>query len=215
MIFVVVTGGMLLAIQAIGVDNIRDFIEDAGPLAPLAFILVKILTYVAAPLTSGPIQLSAGIFFGLLPGTIYTLIGEVIGGSIAFWISRRFGRSVVKQLVGDGGLERVDNFIAQIVDWKTLLYARIFLFSFYDFISYAVGFSKLPFRTYLIISTVAGFFPTFAFALIGSTVAGDAGALLPIYGLVGVLCILPLIFQKQIRRFFKMDTPPKQENVPG
>mgnify|MGYP003513917987 CR=1 FL=1 len=48
-------------------------------LGPLAFIAIKIVTYVFAPLTSGPIQFSAGILFGLLPGTLYVLIGEVIG----------------------------------------------------------------------------------------------------------------------------------------
>jgi uncharacterized membrane protein YdjX (TVP38/TMEM64 family) len=208
---VIVTGGLIIGIQAIGLDNIRQFIEDAGPLAPLAFILVKILTYVAAPLTSGPIQLSSGIFFGLIPGTIYTLIGEVIGGSIAFWISRRFGRAIVRRFVGDDGLTRVDNFVEQIVDWKTLTYARLFLFPAYDFISYAVGFSKLPYRTYLIVSTLVGAIPAFVAAFLGTTVAGDTSALLPIYALVAVACVLPLVFQKQLRRLFKMDSRPASE----
>ena len=106
--FVVVTGALIVAIQVIGLDHIRDTIASAGVFAPLIYIFIKILTYVVAPLSSGPLQLSAGILFGLIPGTLYTLIGEVIGGSIAFWLSRRFGRSVVHRLVGEDGMTRVD-----------------------------------------------------------------------------------------------------------
>lgn len=213
-LFVVVTGGLIYGIQAIGLDNIRTTIEQAGPLAPLIFIGLKILTFVFAPLTSGPIQPLAGAIFGLIPGTIYTLIGEVIGGSLAFWISRKLGRPVVRRLMGDAGLERVDTFVSQIVDGKTLAYSRLFLFSVYDFISYAVGFSKLPYRTYVIVSATVGIIPVFIGALVGTSLTEERGDMVLLYIGVGILCVIPLIFQKQIRRILKMDTP-KQENATG
>ncbi|MBK8024118.1 MAG: TVP38/TMEM64 family protein [Chloroflexi bacterium] len=200
----IVTVILIVGIQSIGLDSIRGFIEGAGPLAPLAFILVKMLTYVVAPLTSGPIQLSAGVLFGLVPGALYTLTGEVIGGSIAFWLSRRFGRAVVRRFVGLDGLAKVDGFVEEIVDWRTLTFARLFLFSAYDFISYSVGFSRLPFRVYLIVSIVAGFIPTLVASMLGSTLAGEAGALLPVFALVLALSALPLLFQRQIRRLIRM-----------
>lgn len=206
--FLLVTGGMIAAINAIGLERIRAFVEGAGPWAPLAFIAVKAFTYVFAPLTSGPIQLSAGVLFGLLPGTLYTLAGEVIGGSIAFALSRRFGRPVVQRLIGIEGLSRADAFVAQIVDWKTLSYARLFLFSLYDFISYAVGFSKLPYRTYLAVSVIVGFIPTFAASLLGTTLTEERSGLVIVYALVGIACVLPLLFQKQIRRALKLEQPP-------
>ncbi|MDZ4770964.1 MAG: VTT domain-containing protein [Chloroflexota bacterium] len=206
--FVLITGGMLIALQAIGLDRIRAFIESAGVWAPLAFIVIKMLTYVFAPLTSGPIQLSAGVLFGLIPGTLYTLVGEVIGGSIAFALSRRFGRPVVLRVIGAAGADRADAFVAQIVDWKTLAYARLFLFSLYDFISYAVGFSKLPYRTYLLVSIFVGAIPTFAASLLGTTLTEESSGLIVVYVLVGIACVLPLIFQKQIRRALKIDAAP-------
>jgi uncharacterized membrane protein YdjX (TVP38/TMEM64 family) len=203
--FVVVTGALIISIQVIGTDGIRDAIESAGPLAPLVYIFIKALTYTVAPLTSGPIQLFSGLLFGLIPGTLYTLLGEVIGGSINFWLARRFGRAVVTRLVGAEGMTRVDNFVNQIVDWKTLTYARLFLFSIYDFVSYAVGFSKLPYRTYLIISIFVGVIPTFVAALFGSTLAERQNDFLLIYAIIGVVSIVPLIFQKRIRRWLKLD----------
>jgi uncharacterized membrane protein YdjX (TVP38/TMEM64 family) len=203
--FVVVTVALLVAINRLGTDGIRQAIESAGPFAPLVYIFVKALTFTIAPLSSGPIQLFAGVLFGLIPGTLYTLLGEVIGGSINFWLARRYGRAVVTRLVGDDGMARVDQFVNQIVDWKTLIYARVFLFSIYDFISYAVGFAKLQFRSYLIISTVFGVIPTFIAALLGTALTDERGNLLLIYGIVAIASVVPLVFQKRIRRWLKLD----------
>lgn len=210
--FIVVTVALLIAINQLGTDGIRQAIESAGPFAPLVYIFIKAITFTIAPLSSGPIQLFAGVLFGLIPGTIYTLLGEVIGGSINFWLSRRYGRAVVTRLVGDDGMGRVDKFVNQIVDWKTLIYARVFLFTIYDFISYAVGFAKLRFRTYLIISTVFGVIPTFVAALLGTALTDERGNFLLIYGIVAIASVVPLVFQKRIRRWLKLDTPEKVES---
>jgi uncharacterized membrane protein YdjX (TVP38/TMEM64 family) len=204
-VFVVAIAALTVGINAIGLERIREIIDGAGVFAPLIYILVKVVTFVVAPLSSGPIQLFSGVAFGLIPGTIYTLIGEVIGGSINFWLARRFGRPVVERVVGKDEMPRIDRFINQIVDWKTLLYARIFLFSIYDFVSYAVGFSRLSFRTYAIISAGAGVIPTFIAALLGTTLTEESSGLILVYVLIGVASILPLIFQKRIRRWLKLD----------
>lgn len=205
-VFGVVIAALTLGINAIGLERIRAIIDSAGVFAPLVYIAVKVVTFVVAPLSSGPIQLFSGVLFGLIPGTIYTLLGEVIGGSINFWLARRFGRPVVERVVGRDDMPRIDRFIRQIVDWKTLLYARLFLFSIYDFISYAVGFSSLSFRTYLIISAVAGVVPTFIAALLGTTLTEENSGLLLVYALIGVASIVPLVFQKRIRRWLKLDS---------
>jgi uncharacterized membrane protein YdjX (TVP38/TMEM64 family) len=214
--FVVITGALIIGINLIGLERIRAIIAEAGPFAPLIYIGIKVLTYVVAPLSSGPIQLFSGVLFGLGNGTLYTLIGEVIGGSINFLLARRFGRPVVERVVGAENLPRVDGFVSQIVDWKTLLYARLFLFSIYDFISYAVGFSRLRYRTYLIISVFAGFVPTFIAALVGTSLTEERSGLLLVYGLVGIASVVPLLFQKRIRRLLRLETPDSAgENLPS
>lgn len=209
--FIIVTVALIVGINVIGLDRIRDVIASAGPLAPLIYIVIKMLTFVVAPLSAGPLQLSAGILFGLIPGALYTLIAETIGGSINFWLSRRFGRPVVERLVGKDDMPRIDRFVSQIVDWKTLLYGRVFLFAIYDFISYAVGFSKVKYRTYLIISLIAGVVPSFIASLIGTTLTEERGNLLLIYGIVAIASVVPLVFQKRIRRWLKLGSPAKED----
>jgi uncharacterized membrane protein YdjX (TVP38/TMEM64 family) len=196
--FVIVTLVMLFFIEWIGVESIQVFIEEAGPLAPLAYIGLKIATYVFAPLSSGPVQLSSGILFGLWGGTLYTLIGEVLGGTISFLIARHLGRPVVRRFVGDDGMARVDNFVNQLGSGRALIYARLFLFAIYDFISYAAGFSKtITLRQYVLVSTVIGVIPTFLFVGAGASLAGNRVVLVFIYFCIGMLSALPFLLNRR------------------
>ncbi|MGQ9888013.1 MAG: TVP38/TMEM64 family protein [Aggregatilineales bacterium] len=191
--FVVATLLILLAVETIGVARIQDAVMQTGPLAPLAYIALKAATYIFAPLSAGPIQLSSGVLFGLWAGTFYSLLGEVIGGAISFTIARRLGRPAVQRFVGAEGMARVDRFYAQLGGWPALLYARLFLFSVYDFISYAAGFGKtITTRQYVLISAAAGFVPTFLFVAVGAGLAEDRSLLIPIYLVIGALSFVPL-----------------------
>lgn len=206
--FVAATLALLAAVETIGVERIQNAVMQTGPLAPLAYTALKAATYVFAPLSSGPIQLSSGVLFGLWPGTFYSLVGEVIGGTISFTIARRLGRPVVQRFVGAEGMARVDRFYAQLGGWPALLYARLFLFSVYDFISYAAGFGQtITTAQYVIISATAGFVPTFLFVAVGAGLAEDRSLLVPIYLAIGALSFVPLA-AAWYRRRRKAHRPP-------
>ncbi len=192
-VFVALTLGMLAVIEWIGVERIQQAIEDSGPLAPLVYIVLKMATYIFAPLSSGPIQLSAGILFGFVPGLTYTMIGEVLGGSISFLIARKLGRPFVRRLVGEEGIGRVDHFVGQLGGWKALVWSRLFLATIYDFISYAAGFTRtITLLQYVLVSTFIGVIPTGLFVAAGTSLAGDRGLVLVLYAVMGVLTLIPL-----------------------
>lgn len=194
---------LTIGINAMGVDNLQQFIRDAGPFAPLVYIGIKTLTYVIAPLSSGPIQVVAGTLFdSVWLGVLYTLIGEVLGGSISFWIARRFGRPVVLRFIGKNGMIQVETFYQdRLGGWMSLAVARIILFSVWDFLSYALGLAKpVRFSTYLLISIIVGFFPTFLFVWLGDTAIQDSRAMVMIYSLVAILILIPVLARRPINR---------------
>ena len=199
--FVIVTGLMVLFLERVGVEAMRGWIDEAGPLAPLLYILIKVVTYVFAPLSSGPIQLSAGLLFDVLPGTIYTVIGEVVGGTISFLMARHLGRPIVRRFVGVEGMQRVDEFVKQLGGWRALAYARIFLFGIYDFISYAAGFSAtVTLRQYVLVSVILGTVPSFVFVYAGASLTGDRRLLLAIWALVALASVLPWLVSRYLRQ---------------
>ncbi|MBE0690828.1 MAG: TVP38/TMEM64 family protein [Anaerolineae bacterium] len=200
--FVVVTGGLIYAMNALGTERLQQIVRDAGPLAPLIYILLRAATYVFAPLTTGPIQIASGALFGVWGGIILSVIGETLGGSINFWIGRRFGRPVALRLAGEEGLKKAEEYYHLVGDWRGLIVARLVLFAIWDFLSYVIGFTPAKFVHYLLVSLFVGAIPTAAAVFLGAQLGGDNQTLL-VVGLI-VLCVvlsLPVIFSGRIRRW--------------
>lgn len=116
-----------------------------GPVVISAFIL---FTQVCAPLSG-----SLGLFIGIKLygyGNAMTLFYTVsmISATINFFLSRVCGRAVVRRLVGASGLNQIDD-LSQAEERTILAMARLLGYYFFDFISYAAGFSQMPYRTYM------------------------------------------------------------------
>lgn len=192
---------LTLAIDAIGLDTLQNAIQSAGPLGPLIYIGIKALTNIIAPLSSGPIQVAAGTLFeSVLLGGIYTLIGEVLGGCVNFWIARRLGQPAVQRLLGEQNLERVNRLYDQrLGSWRGLFVLRIVLFSVWDFVSYAAGLAQtVRFSHYFWASLIAGAVPTFAFVWLGNRVLLSPSNLLLLYALLAGGIVLTLVVWQRV-----------------
>ena len=193
---------LFVLVQSVGSDELALLVEDAGIWGPLVYIGIKALTFTFAPLSAGPIQFASGILFGVIPGTLYSVLGEVIGGAVNVLIARLLGRRIVKRFVGEAAMARIDDFYERhLDDWKSLLAARLLLFSVYDFISYAVGLGHIRLIVYIVVSFVGGLIPTYVFVAIGSEAAQNQDVLLFFYVGAAALFVVWLLFRRQINRF--------------
>lgn len=139
----------------IGIKEIQSYVEGFGGFAPLVYIII----FALVPLTLFPdsiIAISGGLIFGLVKGYIFTTIGALIGGTISFYISRYFGRDVVKKLTKDK-LDNIENMINEKGFTIVFLLRLIPLFPF-DVISYGAGFTSIKYRDFAI-ATVLGTIP--------------------------------------------------------
>ena len=188
-------------VNYIGLGELQLMVAGAGIWGPTVYVGIKALTFTFAPLSAGPIQFASGLLFGVIPGTIYSVLGELIGGSINVMIARLLGRRIVKRFVGDTALERIDHFYERhLDDWKSLLAARVLLFSVYDFISYAVGLGNIRLSVYMVVSFFGGLIPTYIFVAIGSRAAQSQDALLVIYIGAALLFVAFIVFRGPVSR---------------
>ncbi len=191
-------------VETVGLTELQLMIAGAGLWGPLLFVGLKALTFTFAPLSAGPIQFASGILFGVIPGTFYSLLGEVIGGSINVIIARLLGRRIVQKFVGAAALQRIDAFYERhLDDWKSLFAARLLLFSVYDFISYAVGFGRIKLSVYILVSFAGGLIPTYLFVRIGSEAAQDQNLLLMFYVGAAVLFLLYILFRRPLNELLE------------
>lgn len=163
--------GFFVFVQMVGPERLRDAVAATGPLAPIAYVLLKAATVVVTPISGSPLRLTAGALFGFWDGVALSVLGGVLGGSANFWIARRFGRGVVERLLGPAALGRVEPMLGRLANWRALALARVVLAPFWDALSYGVGLTKLRFRTYLAVAVVGDLMPTMILVGLGSSVA--------------------------------------------
>ena len=149
--------------------DLKSWIEKQGQIGPLLIIGLMMIAIIMSPIPSAPIALASGAIYGHTLGTIYIVIGSVLGATIAFFIARIAGVDVTRRWLGDNygkGLSGSQNMLMVII-----FISRLLPFISFDMISYAAGFTSLSFWRFAI-ATLAGIIPaSFLLAHFGSELA--------------------------------------------
>lgn len=200
LLIVFITLGIWFIFYAFGgVNKFRQIINAAGPWAPLAYVLLKVMIYVAAPLSSLPFQILSGAIFGIWYGTFLTLIGSTVGGSINFFIGRYLGRPITNYVVGDQKMKKVDEIGNEVGGWRVLLLIRIFIPWIYDFVSYATGLTDIRFWKYLIVTFFGGVVPTFLWVGLGANINGEPLILIIISVVLFLISLIGLFLHRKLQ----------------
>lgn len=135
---------------------LQGVVTDGGAWSPFVFVIAKALTFVVAPISGLPFKLMAGTYFGYWVGSAVVVLGDTIGGTLAFLIARYVGRNAIRKFIGQAASDYAFDQATSLHGWRALLVARIALSGVYDFISYAAGLSAIPLRHYVIVTFLAG-----------------------------------------------------------
>jgi uncharacterized membrane protein YdjX (TVP38/TMEM64 family) len=152
-------------------DKLIPWIEKQGSFGPLFIIGLMMIAIIMSPVPSAPIALVSGAIYGHTFGTIYIVIGSVLGATSAFFIARIAGMDVTKKWLGPHygkGLSGSQNTLMIII-----FISRLLPFVSFDMISYAAGVTSLSFWRFAI-ATLAGIIPaSFLLAHFGSELASS------------------------------------------
>lgn len=192
--------GLTVFMNVVGIPRLQELAQSGGVIGPLAYITVKALAFVIAPLSSGPLQMASGPVFTIELAVLYTLIGDVIGGSINFLLARHAGRPVLLRLMDEATIARIDRtYRGRVETWQRLFIARIVFFFMWDVMSYAAGFTEtIRFRTYLFVSVVAAIPTTIVTVTVSAELITDLRLLYIFAGVLLICLLLLFIFRKQI-----------------
>ncbi len=209
-VLIVGLGSIYLALKVWGPEEMRAFIESAGVWAPLALIAAKTSTIVFAPLSGALLYPLAGTLFGFWKGIVLVFIGDAIGGSIAFWISRRFGRTFAERFLGsDSGL--LGHILDTMSTVRGFFWTRLLLITTQDILAYAAGLTRLPYVPFIIIHSVIGLVPAAIMtwlgdALLANPSAGGVGLVFLGSSVVGMISILGFMWFNRRRIFEKVES---------
>ncbi|CAK7015025.1 MAG: TVP38/TMEM64 family inner membrane protein YdjZ [Peptostreptococcus russellii] len=147
-------------LQGITAQSIRDWVSGFGVMAPIAYIFV----WAILPIFFFPVPvlaLAGGLSFGLVDGTIYTLIGAMVNSSLMFLLANILAKDMVSKYLEDKLPDKWwDRF--QSADGKEgfliVLICRLIPIMPYNVINYVSGLTKIRFSNYFL-ATLIGIFP--------------------------------------------------------
>jgi uncharacterized membrane protein YdjX (TVP38/TMEM64 family) len=152
-------------------EKMSKWLVDAGSFAPLIYMVIMALAVIISPIPSLPLDITAGAFFGVLPGTVFSVIGALAGAVVSFMISRTIGREFVERFLG-GHV----NFCSTCSDkllTRIVLFSRLLPVVSFDIISYGAGLTKMSLKMFSL-ATFFGMIPlTFLYNYFGSILFGS------------------------------------------
>ena len=151
----------------IDLDSLRQAIADAGPYAPILYILIKASTVIFAPLSGTPLYIFSAPLFGFWNALAYSLTGDLIGAVVTFYISRFFGRPVVQYFAGKKNMPHIEDALELMATTKGFLTMRIAALSMPEIASYAAGLTKINFWFFISIHMIIDAVPVVIMTLPG------------------------------------------------
>lgn len=149
-----------LAVKNITTDNIRVWVGGSGTYGPIIYILL----FTILPIFLFPVPILAfggGVLFGVVEGTIYTVIGASLNSAIMFYMTKFLG----KDFVNDFLKSKVKPSVRQkfMTTNQRALSGLFFLFRLiplvsYNLINYISGLTEIKFINYML-TTIIGIIP--------------------------------------------------------
>lgn len=185
-------------IKGLRIKNVVEFIRAKGTYAILVYLLIFAIKPILLIAPSNLISISGGILFGPVKGFILSMLGFMISGTMAFFLSQFLGKDFVRGIVGDKFIKLDDNMKKN--GFKILFLLRLPPILPYDPLSYACGFTNIKYK-HFILASVLGVIPeTLCFSILGPSFRHPFSLkfIIPV-----AVVLLTTVFSKKIMNFNK------------
>lgn len=169
--FIIVLTIFVISVKMVRSGELSTQVASFGIFAPLLVIVLKMTTLVIAPLGGTPLYVISGALFGSVKGFLICLLGDVLGSSVCFFLSRKYGTKVLNFFAGSQNVDKVLKTVNIISNTKSFIKARIGFISMPELLSYASGLSKINFWKFSIINALFYMPVDFILVFLGSRLA--------------------------------------------
>lgn len=198
---VLLTGG-------ISSGRVRDWVDGFGDAAPIAFVATSALLTVS--FFPGPLlAASAGVLFGTAAGFPLAMVSALLGGCLAFTISRTVGHDAVEHLQGPR-LRRLRDWVGSR-GFVSVLTARLLPGVPYNSVNYAAGLTPVPLAAFAAATAIGTAPRTYAYVAVGGE-WGDwtSPRMLVAIGLLAATGAAGVIVARRRRPDVSGATPPRR-----
>jgi len=172
---------VLIALVAVGrvvpikeaVSSFVEWVRTLGGWGPVVFAAL----YAAACVLMVPgsaLTLGAGVLFGVVVGTITVSIASTLGACAAFWLGRTLAREwVAGKVAGHPRFAAIDAAVGE-EGFKIVLLTRLSPVFPFNLLNYALGLTRVSFRSYALASWIGMLPATILVVTVGSSLGSIA-----------------------------------------
>lgn len=170
-------------------EEFRAFLERAGVWMSLVFIALQFLQVVILPIPSTVTVVAGSALFGPLLGSIYSLIGILLGSFTAFAVGRFAGYRVVAWLVGK---ETLDTWLKKIKGKDKIFLSAMFVLPVFpdDVLCFVAGLSSMSFGLFALVIVISRILAIFTTSYSVSLIPFDTWWGLLIWALIAVAVVV-------------------------
>lgn len=183
-------------------EEITGWLSSFGPFVILIYIILQFISIVLPPLGGFFLVVVMIALYG--PGLALTL-GYLVATPtflFNFYLGRKYGRPLVERLIGKATLEQIDHYIED-AGTPTLVMLRLLQGGSFDYLSYGLGLTKVPFNTFAIVNILAGIPGTFLSYFIIRSFENVTLGVIVLYGatviLAGIAIFINHFHKKKLR----------------
>jgi uncharacterized membrane protein YdjX (TVP38/TMEM64 family) len=128
-----------------GIQQLQDLLQGIW-WTPLALLVAyAVLSPLGMP--ASPLMLAGGILFGTVMGSVYNLIGLVMGGATTYGLGRVLGRDLIVHVAGPK-VKKVERAVERHAGFWGMVSIRFFPLPYF-LVNYCAAFTGIPFPLFL------------------------------------------------------------------
>jgi uncharacterized membrane protein YdjX (TVP38/TMEM64 family) len=189
-------------------ERFRMWIDSHGIWGRLAFIGMAPLQVIFAVIPGEPLEVGAGYAFSALEGTVLCLLGDAVGTSIIFLLTKRLGIKLVEMFVSRKKIESL-HFLHSSKNLNMLIFVLFFIPGTpKDMITYVIGLTPIKLSMFLILTSIARI-PS----ILTSTMTGSAlgvqnyKAAAIVYAVTGIISLAGVLTYRKLSGVLKRAKP--------
>ena len=130
-------------------ENSQNRFDTINVYSIILLFLLRSISIIIPMLPGTYCSVIAGYLYGVRFGLGIIFFADFLACSLSFFISRRLGREFVGKLLGQKQMKKVENISQKYLENNFFLMTGFLMTSWFDFVCYAVGFTKIAWKKFL------------------------------------------------------------------
>lgn len=187
-----------------GRAGLERLVDENYILGLIVYLFLQALQVLVALIPGGVIQVLGGVLFGKLMGTVWCVVGILLGEMVVFKLARRFGMPVVEAFIDKKGIKKFEF----LNDSKKLEISLFILFLVpgipKDVLAYLAPLSHINPIPYYVLSMLGRMPAIILSAVMGASLGkGNILSAVVIFAVFAAMGILGILYREKVTNFIK------------